>query len=119
MSRFITLLFSLLISLLNACKKDNPPPSVSMFYLKDFRLDGLPQKSSYSNVSLTPQIVLSFSAPVNRSSIPGQIVLAGNSVIPLTISYSNSDSTVTISTVNPLQGWTNYGFVITNNVHSV
>jgi hypothetical protein len=118
MGRFITLLFSLLIPLLNACKNDNLSPSVSTFYLKDFRLDGRPQKSSYSNVSLTPQIVVSFSAPVNRSSIPGQITLAGNSVIPVTISYSNSDSTVTISTANPLQGWTNYQFIITTNVQS-
>ncbi len=118
MSRFIIFLFSLLICVLNACKKDNPSPSVSTFHVKSFQLDGLPQKSSYGNVSLTPEIIVSFSAPVNRSSIPGQIALAGNSVIPLTISYSNSDSTITISTVNPLQALTNYRFVILTNVLS-
>jgi hypothetical protein len=118
MSWLVKLLFFLLISLLTACKKDNPSPSVSSFYIKDFLLDGLPQKSSYNNVSLTPQIVVSFSAPVSRSSIQGQIALAGSSVIPLAISYSNSDSTVTISTVNPLQAWTKYRFAILTNLLS-
>jgi len=117
MPKFTTLLFFISICLLEACKKDNPPPTVS-FYVKHFQVDGLPQKANYNGVSLTPQIVVSFSAPVNRSSVVGQIVLAGNSVIPLTLSYSNSDSTVSITTVNPLQALTNYQFVILPNVLS-
>ncbi|MGC4021294.1 MAG: Ig-like domain-containing protein [Cyclobacteriaceae bacterium] len=119
MSRLINLLFFLLIYLVSACKNDSASPKPPVFYVKNFNLDGLPQNSNYTNVSVTPQIVVLFSAPVDRSSTTGQIAMAGSSTVPLTITFSNNDSTITVSPVNPLQAWKNYQFVITNKLLSV
>jgi hypothetical protein len=116
MSRFINLSFIFLICLISACKKDNTSPSA--FSVKDFQLDGLAQQSSYKNVSLTPQIVVSFSQPVSRSSVASQITLTGATKVTLEVVFSKGDSTLTISCSLPLAALSYYQLFISSNLGS-
>jgi hypothetical protein len=112
MSRFVVLLFSFLIWLLSACNKDNSPGPGSAFYVKKFQVDSDLQGSSYTGVSLTPQIVVSFSDPISRASVASQITLRGNAQVSINVTYSNGDSTITISPASPLAPLSSYHFVI-------
>jgi hypothetical protein len=94
--------FPLLVSifcLVVSCKNDDPdpsPPPVN-FNIKSLTVDNIPYKSTYSNVSLQPEIVIAFSEPIDKSATQSLITLSSSgTIVNSDFTFSNNDSVVTI-----------------------
>lgn len=98
-------------------KDGNPIPK--NFTLTHFELDDRIFNSTLPNTSVTPEITLSFSEPIDRASAQSVIVLStptGN--IPLEITYSNGDSTLTLSPAIELAYFSSYNFFVGSDLES-
>ena len=105
---------------LNCSKSDTPdpvpPPSGAAFTVTGFSVNGNAAVLQYG-VNRQPAIRLSFSAPVNRGSVPAGIKLTaatGGSEQALSASYQNGDSVIVLQPSVPLANLTKYT-VATNN----
>jgi len=96
-----------------SCKSDSttPQPGSTTITLINLEVDNRPWSSLYSNSSLTPEIVLTFSEPIDHQSARDNIVMNPGSV-PLSFSFSNQDSTIVIHAVNQLKYFSAYTFQI-------
>jgi hypothetical protein len=98
--------------------KENPIPK--NFTLTGFTVDGRAYNATVPNTSITPEITLTFSEPIDHGSAHQAIVLStptGN--IDLNISFSNGDSTLNLSPVNDLNYFSTYTFFIEPELESV
>ncbi|MBA2329215.1 MAG: Ig-like domain-containing protein [Flavisolibacter sp.] len=91
-----------------SCDKENggdTPPVNETFNFVAARLDNRSPGIQYNNVGTSPVIRLSFTAPVNKSSVVANILLKENNStnVPVNISYENSDSIVVLTPQNPLK----------------
>jgi hypothetical protein len=114
---FFSAVFCILIV---SCSKSNPTPqSKDPFVLVNIELDSKPFSYKYTNASLSPQLSISFSEPVDRQAAQNGIQLSGSSGnVPLTFSYSMKDSVVTLSASSPLKYWSLYNLKITTGLSS-
>src|SRR3954470_22670707 len=91
------ILFSILL-ITGACKKDDSdpnPPGAKNFTLTKLQLDGRPQSAIYADASVKPEIVISFSEPLDEQSAQNTIFLkSATENVPLNFSFTNKDSTV-------------------------
>lgn len=92
--------FLSLTLLLFACKEaSNPEPATTgSLNIKSYAIDGV-SSASYSFISLSPQIVINFSLPVDTASAKSGISLNGNSgsaLVDLNLTFSHGDSTVVL-----------------------
>ncbi len=114
-------LFLMASGILLSCAKNNPAPvSQSPFSIANITLDARPLSYTYTNSSISPQIVLSFSEPIDRLTVPDNIILSspiGN--IPLSIAFTRQDSAVTIVTSSPLKYLSTYYLTLSTSVQSV
>jgi hypothetical protein len=112
---------SLVLALCFSCKKDDPQVH-KPFNLIDIQLDGksISSSSSYGGTSLTPSVVLTFSDAMNQPSAIENIKM-GNPTGDVVLSYqfSNKDSTITISPLNPLKPVSPYYISISSKTKSV
>ena len=106
-----TLLIPLgILILFAACKKSQspapvPPAPPAYFSFNSLKVNGAYSGLTYYNVSFTPVIQLSFSAPLDHNSVTSAISLqaiSGGSVA-YTTTYTNNDSTVSIKPSSSLQ----------------
>ncbi|AYB33198.1 glucoamylase family protein [Chryseolinea soli] len=104
-----------------SCKKDDPAPgSETSFTLTSIQSDDRPVGSTISGASLTPEIVASFSAPIDRTTVPTAIVLVSPTEnLTLTYTFSHGDSTVTIKPSTALEYLSKYNFQISTALTSV
>lgn len=113
---FVGILFT------SSCNDDDPKdenPLPENFTMTGFSIDDKSYNATLPNTSLTPEIVLNFSEPIDRTSAQSAIVLStptGN--IDLTITFSNHDSTLTLSPVNELNYFTSYTFFVGSELAS-
>jgi hypothetical protein len=122
-----TLLSPLLlaVSLLIACKKNQSagaptttaPPSFSFNTLK---VNGAYNGFTYYNVNPTPSIQLSFTAPLDETSVNTAISFktTAGAGIGFTSAFSNNDSTVTIQPSPGLQPITQYTLSVSTSLES-
>lgn len=97
-------LYFLFILFVVGCKKGNennpePQPVIpTSFSFAALRVDGGFSGFNYYNVTSQPTIKLSFSAPIDQTSVAKNIVIKDNSgaLIGFTPSFENNDSTVLI-----------------------
>jgi hypothetical protein len=108
-----------------SCKKEaapKPPVIVSSgpFNFLKATVNGSSSTSlTYYNVTANPILKLSFSAPIDTSTVRGNVAFAtGSTVLPINYSYANNDSTLIIQPTNALQSLTSYTFSILTNVKS-
>lgn len=105
-----------------SCKKSSNPPSESPtdYTLNAVTVNGISNGFDYTNVSTTPVIKLSFSAPVQSSSVSNNITFKNNDglAIAFTPSFENSNSTVLIQPSKPLNAFSRYIVAISNNLLS-
>ena len=90
---------------LASCTKDDPTPDPGPknISLTNVKLDGKPFSFTYSGTSVTPEIVISFSEPIDHESAKTAIYITANTgIVTLNFSFSNADSTVTIQPTTPL-----------------
>lgn len=111
--------------LLSACKKSQsaaptPPAPPASFSFNSLKVNGAYSGLTYYNVSFTPVIQLSFSAPLDHNSVTSAITLqAGSgSAVPYTTTYSNNDSTVSIKPSSSLQPITQYSLAVSTGLES-
>jgi hypothetical protein len=112
MKRICTHLLLLVICTIgSSCNDDdtNPDTGPKNINLINIQLDDRPSSSSYSGTSITPEIVMSFSEPIDHESALTNIVLTNNVFnIPLQFSFSNNDSVVHIHPTNALNYLSSY-----------
>lgn len=116
--------FYLLLIFISGCAKDKPSPDIPT---GPFALTGITvsnqnvDRSNYFfNVNINPSIQISFSAPIDKNSVPANIQLAQNpgSAVAVNISYSNNDSTFIIKPVTPLKTLSKYTLTLTGILQS-
>lgn len=90
------------------------------FTFKNVTIDGVANKSSYSGVSVKPEIAISFSEPLDRNSAESSITLtySGNA-IPCDFSFSNGDSVVMLTPHDNLTNLKTYYLNIPQTLTSV
>jgi hypothetical protein len=111
--------------LLTACDKKGsdptpPIPTVETFAIKDLRVNGN-AGNAHSNLNIDPIIRVSFTAPVNRSTVPAAITLyeENTSSQSLQFNYESSDSIIVIKPVSPLKYLTGYSLQISTSLRTV
>jgi len=73
----------------------------------------------FYNVTTNPTLKFSFSAPIDTSSVRGDVAFTtGGSVIPVSFSYANNDSTLIVQPIAALRPLTQYTFSILTSVKS-
>lgn len=112
-----------MIMILFSCKKEGatkPPPAAAAFNVLSIAVnDSSNSTNSFFNVSDNPVVKISFSAPLNTSSITNNIVFLGNGAyITGNYTFSNSDSTLIIQAPSPLQPLTAYTISLLTGLQS-
>lgn len=110
----------LLMALSHCKKKEDPHPAPTDFILSDQLINGTPAQGMNYNISRMPQIRFRFSAPLNRTTVPGAVSFTQNGSLAInhTISFAESDSTVVISPAQPLNYLSRYTINIGSGVKS-
>jgi hypothetical protein len=118
-------LAALTICILFSCKKDNnAPPTPAMpgalNFVRATINDSAYKNATMYNVSRTPVIKVSFSAPVNTSTVASSISLFGTGpgIVPSNYTYSNGDSTIIIQPSSTLSTITGYSLTISTLLKS-
>ena len=98
--------------LFNGCNKKgaSPPPVPAAFNLSALKLNGLAGGFTYYNINRNPVLRLSFSAPVNRNSVPIAITFTDKTGtgVSWNSQYENNDSTIVIQPVSVINYLTKY-----------
>ncbi len=115
---FLFIIFSLLLTSCGS-KEDTPPPAPGALLFYSGKIDNaVAQTGNTANygVKATPAFQLSFNNPVNRSTVANAVALRENGVtiVPVTYSYANNDSTIIITPSNALKYLARY--VLTANI---
>ncbi|MBS1540019.1 MAG: Ig-like domain-containing protein [Bacteroidetes bacterium] len=116
---FRVLLSLFLISLLlSSCNKNqNVAPIVTTrFTLTDTKIDGK-KSGTFSNVDITPSITLSFSEPLDESSVSSTSMSFSDGT-PIKATFSNHDSTVIVQPATPLKYLTSYTLAVNSTLKS-
>ena len=122
-------LFSLLgiFVLLHGCSKSPgnnttppPPPPPPTLTFTTMTVNGVSAGFTYYGINTTPVIKLSFSAPVNRSTVANSFILKNSSgaSVAYNITYENSDNTVVIQPASALSYLSKYFLSVTTDLRS-
>lgn len=107
-----------------SCSKDkapappvNPPASFSFNSLK---VNGVYNGFNYTNVNNKPVIKISFSAPLNRTSVTNAVALRSKdgAAVSYSTNYENGDSTVVVAPSTALQAITQYSLDVSTSLTS-
>lgn len=99
-----------------------PPPSVDpkVPTLNNVTVDGVNLNNARYNISLKPQIKLSFSQPLAASSLNAvSLVTATGSMVSVNKALSNNDSAIILQPVNNLSFLTRFNIIVNQDVQSV
>jgi len=114
-----------LLVLIAACSKSHSPAPVTptppaSFSFNSLKVNGAYSGVTYYNVDPTPVIQLSFSAPLDQSSVAGAISFksATGGAVAYNVSYLNSDSTVVVQPTANLQPITQYTLQVSTDLLS-
>ncbi|MBI2729372.1 MAG: beta-glucosidase [Sphingobacteriales bacterium] len=122
----IILCCSFIALLVTECSKKSgggttPPPPPSNYFIKSWTINGTSVTSNIINVSRTPLIKISFSAAISKSTVTSSsltFIENGVSQVSYNISFQNSDSSILLSPVSPLNGLSNFSITVGNSVKS-
>jgi hypothetical protein len=111
--------FVFIAGTLFSCKKKDAPGSPEIFNVSAFSVNGL-SAAAYYNTDYTPQIKLSFSAPVNKAFVENDVLLRmnGTSVVPVNYTYQNRDSSILLQPQAALNPLTKYIVSVTSQFKS-
>lgn len=109
-------IFIAVLGFIFSCSENNEKPKVpgsKTFAIEKFEIDSRPYTSIFSNTSVTPEIVITFSEPIDHASAESSILMGnGSGVLSLNFSFTNNDSTIIITPVNSLQYLTLYNLSV-------
>ena len=97
-----------------------PPPTPTGLTFTTLTVNGVSNGFSYYGINTTPVVKVTFSAPVNRSTVSNSFILKNNSGTAITYntSYENSDNTVIIQSSSPLNYLSKYSLSVTTDIKS-
>jgi hypothetical protein len=105
-----------------ACKKDNSPkpsPGVPFSYTQATINNIVYPGGAFYNVGINPVIKISFTAPVNPSTVASNVLFSGGAAVVATnYSYSNNDSTMILQPATALKSLTNYTINVSTGLQS-
>jgi len=105
---------------IGGCSDDSPPAAETSFTLVSITSDNGPVGTTMAGVSTSPEIVATFSAPIDRATASTAIALSSSTGnLALTYTFSNGDSTVTITPNTALAYFSRYNFQISTALTSV
>ncbi|MBK5269837.1 MAG: Ig-like domain-containing protein [Bacteroidia bacterium] len=113
-------IFFLSLILLLSCKKTPAPlPAAEIFNVTGYSINGNRANIQY-NIGYAPVIKISFSAAVNRSLVPNNVLLNlnGGAATPVSYTYQNSDSTVILQPLVALAPISKYNLFVSTNLLS-
>ncbi|HZH95935.1 MAG TPA: glucoamylase family protein, partial [Flavisolibacter sp.] len=113
----------LMLFLIGCTKKDSPlpivPDVVENFSVVTITVNGVFSAGAFYGVSLQPQIRVSFSAPVKRSTATSILLNAANGgSAAYDLVYQNGDSVVLLQPSTPLAAITQYNLTVSSSVQS-
>ena len=113
----------LLSSFIISCSKhtDTVQPIAATISVSSIKINEVTYSSNnFSNVNINPVIKLSFSAPVDRTTVNSNILFSqvSGASVPLSFSYSNNDSLVIIQPSTPLRNLSKYSLAVTTALKS-
>src|SRR5690606_23457369 len=115
-----------LLGLCAGCDKgDNSPPTPPVtpasFSFSSFSLNGQAGGYAYRHVNTTPVLKVSFSAPVNRSTVNANVsfINAAGSNVTVNTTYENNDSAIVVQPASPLNYLQKYSFKVNTGLKSV
>ncbi len=118
MKKYLLILI-IIINCISCNKKSTDTPvTPAAFNVSSFIINGVPVNGSFlSNVNLNPVIKISFTTPVNRSSVLNNILFIAitGQQVNYSLSYTNNDSTLILQPSSSLSPITKY----TINVSSI
>jgi len=125
MSKFKNVLAFIFILNLFACKKSDtpapvdPPVTPTSFAFSDLKVNDAYSGFTYYGLNNSPIIKITFSSPINSTSISGNVTLSDASGTPaaFTSKLENNDNTIVI-TATALQPITKYILNVNNNLSS-
>jgi hypothetical protein len=114
--QFLVLLCFIFIS----CKKDDEPePGPKFLTLLDIQLEDRPFSYSYSGISNTPELIISFSEPLDHQSAQSAIVFTSpTGDVSYDLAFTKGDSTLTIKPTTPLKYLSIYFLQISSTLKS-
>ena len=116
MKRYLCLV-SIAIITFHSCKKSDsggivtpPPPAPAVLTVLSVTVNGLNNGSTYYGTNTNPVLKFSFSAPINHSTVSNTFSVKNNngSIVPVNISYENSDSTIVLQPSSSMSFITKY-----------
>jgi hypothetical protein len=115
-----SLLYFAVIILFSCKKENNPTTVVNPFVLVKAAINNSTKNSlNFYNINYSPIIKISFSAPVNTSSAPSNVILSGPAgIVTGNFSYSNNDSTINFQPTSMLKPLSNYTVTVSQNLQS-
>jgi hypothetical protein len=115
-------IFILSIFIFSSCKKNNTSgtgPAGSFLVLNSTVNDTVYNGVNIYNVNKNTTIKISFSSPVDRSTVAPNSTMTGNGVIIAdNYSYANNDSTIIVTPSSALNNITNYTLTISTGLKS-
>lgn len=106
-----------LLSCLTACTKS--PVISEPLNFRRYMIDGVEAEYNYFNATLKPNITVHFSAPIDKSTMGNSIRLySDGTIVPITISLFNSDSTVLLNPEQDLAFMMKYVLEINDQLKS-
>jgi hypothetical protein len=102
-----------------SCGKHSPAPNTKPFTVLDLHIDGQPMSTSFSGVSVTPEITILFSEPVDHQTAQQGISLGDATVsFPLGFTFSRGDSAISFKSLSALKYLSVYNLNISSNLKS-
>jgi hypothetical protein len=124
MTRLCVVLVSFFV-LAQSCSKEGTPappplPPPTDFSLQSWQVGRVASGNDVYDVPVQPQLRLSFGAPLNRSTVAGNVILGegAGATVNLTASYTNSDSVLTLTPVTRLDYLKKYTLTVSTGLRS-
>jgi len=114
------IILSVLLAVIS-CKKDNTtPPAPEQFKVVQVEMNGEQGTNSFSNISFPVFSKITFSAPVDTTTIRNAIFFTSKEgiSIPTKITVTMGDTIINVQTLNPLNSFSTYYLSIRNNLTS-
>ncbi len=115
------LLFFFLLVSVESCKKNDGGSGGNTFTINTASVDNATGGFNFINVRPTPVIKLNFTQPLNRSTVVANVDLHDYNLVnvPVSFNYANSDSTLVITPLSPMQYLTIHNVQVKDQLESV
>ncbi|RYY38119.1 MAG: beta-glucosidase [Sphingobacteriaceae bacterium] len=100
---------------------DPDPVTPASFTFSALKVNGLSSGFTYKGINTSPEVKISFSEALNKSTLAGNVTLKtqGGTNVPYDVTYEDGDKTIVITPSNDLENLTYYTVAASTNLKSV